>query len=70
MVSSYHSVKGAFWRTTGFLAVIAAVNALGLALWFVGIFVAFPITLMATTYVHLELKKQAGEHAGHQRRHP
>lgn len=59
MVSSYRSVKGAFWRTTGFLAVIAAVNALGLALWFVGIFVAFPITLMATTYVHLELKKQA-----------
>lgn len=59
MVSSYHSVKGVFWRTTGFLAVIAAVNALGLALWFVGIFIAFPITLMATTYVHLELKKQA-----------
>jgi len=63
MVASYHSVKGAFWRTTGFLAVVAAVNAAGLALWFVGIFVAFPITLMATTYVHLELKKQTGRHS-------
>lgn len=59
MVSSYRSVRGVFWRTTGFLAVIAAVNGAGLALWFVGIFVAFPITLMATTYVHLELKRQA-----------
>jgi hypothetical protein len=59
MVSSYHSVQGAFWRTTGFLAVIAAINALGLALWFAGIFIAFPVTLMATTYVHLELKRQA-----------
>lgn len=59
MVSSFHSVNGAFWRTLWFLAVIAAVNAAGLALWFVGIFIAFPVTLMATTYVHLELKRQA-----------
>jgi hypothetical protein len=59
MVSSFHSVRGIFWRTTWFLAVIAAINALGIALWFIGIFIAFPITLMATTYVHLELKKQA-----------
>jgi uncharacterized membrane protein len=59
MVSSYHSVEGAFGRTLGFLIVIATVNALGLALWFAGIFIAFPVTLMATTYVHLELKRQA-----------
>jgi uncharacterized membrane protein len=59
MVSSFHSVRGAFWRTVGFLIVIALVNALGLALWFAGIFIAFPVTLMATTYVHLELKRQA-----------
>jgi hypothetical protein len=59
MVSSYHSVRGIFWKTTGFLIIIAALNALGLALFFVGIFVAFPVTLMATTFVHLELKRQA-----------
>lgn len=59
MLSSFKSVRGAFWRTTWFVAVIGAVNAFGLALWFVGIFIAFPITLMATTYVHLELKRQA-----------
>jgi len=29
-----------------------------LALWVVGIFVAFPVTLMATTYIHLDLKRQ------------
>lgn len=63
MVSSYHSVNGVFWRTLGFLIVIALVNALGLALWFAGIFIAFPVTLMATTYVHLELKKQASPEA-------
>lgn len=58
MRSSYRSVRGVFWRCSAFLLVIAAVNALGLALWFVGIFLAFPVTLMATTYVHLELKRQ------------
>lgn len=58
MVSSFHAVRGAFWRCVLFLGVIAAINALGLALWVVGIFLAFPVTLMATTYVHLELKRQ------------
>lgn len=62
MRSSYASVQGAFWRTSFFLAVIAAINAFGLALWFAGIFLAFPVTLMATTWVHLELKRQAQAH--------
>lgn len=58
MVSSARAVRGAFWPSLLFLAVIGAINALGLALWVVGIFLAFPVTLMATTYVHLELKRQ------------
>jgi uncharacterized membrane protein len=58
MVSSTRAVRGAFWPSLLFLAVIGALNALGLALWVVGIFLAFPVTLMATTFVHLELKKQ------------
>ena len=58
MVSSTRAVQGAFWRCLLFLAVIGGINALGLALWVVGIFLAFPVTLMATTYVHLELKRQ------------
>lgn len=58
MVSSFQAVRGAFWRCTLFLAVIGGINAAGLALWVVGIFLAFPVTLMATTFVHLELKKQ------------
>jgi hypothetical protein len=59
MVSSYHAVRGAFFRTLCFLVVIGLVNAAGYALWVVGVFVAFPVTLMATTYVHLELKAQS-----------
>jgi hypothetical protein len=58
MVSSFHAVRGAFWPTLWFLCVVAAVNAAGYALWVVGVFVAFPVTLMATTYAHLELKQQ------------
>jgi|GEM_PF-5069363 hypothetical protein len=58
MRSSAQAVHGAFWRCVLFLAVIGALNALGLALWVVGIFVAFPVTLMATTYIHLDLKRQ------------
>ncbi len=61
MVHSFHAVRGAFWRTAFFLLVIGAVNAAGYALYVVGVFVAFPITLMATTYVHLELKDQSGD---------
>lgn len=59
MVHSFHAVKGAFWKTAVFLCVIFAVNAAGYALFVVGVFVAFPITLMATTYVHIELKGQS-----------
>jgi hypothetical protein len=59
MRSSFQAVRGAYWRTVMFLAVIGALNALGLALWVVGIFMAFPVTLMATTYIHLQLKKQS-----------
>ncbi|HXB97627.1 MAG TPA: hypothetical protein VNZ54_06205 [bacterium] len=58
MRSSALAVQGAFWRCVLFLAVIGGLNALGLALWVVGIFVAFPVTLMATTYIHLDLKRQ------------
>ena len=58
MHSSALAVRGAFWRCVLFLAVIGGLNALGLALWVVGIFVAFPVTLMATTYIHLDLKHQ------------
>ena len=61
MVHSFHAVRGAFWKTAAFLCVILAVNAMGYALYVVGVFVAFPITLMATTYVHLELKDQSGD---------
>jgi len=64
MRSSTLAVRGAFWRCVAFLAVIGALNALGLALWVVGIFLAFPVTLMATTYVHLELKRQTPALAG------
>jgi hypothetical protein len=67
MRSSMLAVRGAFWRCVGFLAVIGGLNALGLALWVVGIFVAFPVTLMATTYVHLELKRQTPALAKSQR---
>ena len=58
MVSSTCAVRGAFFKTLGFVVVIGLVNAAGYALWVVGVFVAFPVTLMATTYVHLELKAQ------------
>jgi hypothetical protein len=58
MLSSFHAVRGAFLKCTLFLALIGLINALGLALWMVGIFLAFPVTLMATTYVHLQLKRQ------------
>ena len=58
MVSSTRAVRGAFFKTLGFVIVIGGVNAAGYALWVVGVFVAFPVTLMATTYVHLELKAQ------------
>lgn len=58
MLSSVRAVRGAFWACLLFLGVIAVVNGLGLALWVVGVFFAFPVTLMATTYVHLELKRQ------------
>lgn len=68
MVSSLHAVRGAFWPCVLFLGVIGALNALGLALWVVGIFLAFPVTLMATTYVHLELKKQTDAGARRPRR--
>ncbi|HTB22980.1 MAG TPA: hypothetical protein VK914_09760 [bacterium] len=61
MRSSFKAVRGAFWPCVLFLGVIAVVNALGLALWVVGVFFAFPVTLMATTYVHLELKRQTPE---------
>jgi hypothetical protein len=61
MGSSFKAVQGAFWPCTLFLLVIALVNALGLALWVVGVFFAFPVTLMATTHVHLELKRQTPE---------
>ncbi|HTB33636.1 MAG TPA: hypothetical protein VK842_02125, partial [bacterium] len=64
MHSSLLAVRGAFWRCVLFLAVIGGLNALGLALWVVGIFVAFPVTLMATTYIHLDLKRQTPELAG------
>jgi hypothetical protein len=59
MVSSYQAVHGAFWRTLVFLGVIGAVNWAGYSLWVVGVFAAFPVTLMATTYIHLELKEQS-----------
>jgi hypothetical protein len=58
MRSSFRAVRGAFWACVLFLGVIAVVNGLGLALWVVGVFFAFPVTLMATTHVHLELKRQ------------
>jgi hypothetical protein len=64
MLSSYRAVRGAFWKTLVFLGLIAAVNAAGYALWVVGVFVAFPVTLMATTYVHLELKGQSSAREG------
>jgi len=58
MVSSFRAVQGAFWPCVLFLMVIAALNAAGLALWVVGVFFTFPVTLMATTYIHMELKRQ------------
>jgi len=61
MVSSFKAVQGAFLPCTLFLVVIGIINALGLALWVVGVFFAFPVTLMATTHVHLELKRQTPE---------
>lgn len=61
MRSSFRAVRGAFWPCALFLLAIGAINALGLALWVVGVFLAFPVTLMATTYVHLELKRQTPE---------
>ena len=59
MRSSYQAVRGAEARVALFLALIAGINALGLWLYVAGVFVAFPVTLMATTYVHLELKDQS-----------
>ncbi len=53
------AVRGAFWKTLVFLGVIGAVNWAGYSLWVVGVFAAFPVTLMATTYIHLELKEQS-----------
>ena len=47
--NSWLALAGRLETMLPLLAVVAAVNALGLALWFVGIFIAFPITLMATT---------------------
>jgi len=61
MESSFLAVRGAFLSCVIFLVVIGLVNALGLALMVVGVFLAFPVTLMATTYIHLELKRQTAE---------
>lgn len=58
MVSSYHAVRGAELGVTLFCLACGVLNILGLALWVVGIFFIFPITLLATTYIHLELKQQ------------
>jgi uncharacterized membrane protein len=58
MLSSAKAVRGCFWKCVLFLAVIGGLNAAGWMAWVVGIFLAFPVTLMATTYVHLELKRQ------------
>ncbi len=58
MRSSYAAVRGAELGVLLFCLVCGVLNILGLALAVVGIFFAFPITLLATTYVHLELKQQ------------
>ncbi len=60
MLSSFRAVRGAFWECAVFLVVIGLINAAGLELWVVGVFFAFPVTLMATTYVHLRLKRGRG----------
>lgn len=56
--SSFKAVRGAELQVTLFCAVIGLMNAAGLAAYLVGVFFAFPVTLMATTHVHLELKRQ------------
>jgi hypothetical protein len=69
MLSSLRAVRGAFFKTLAFVVVIGLVNYAGYSLWVVGVFLAFPVTLMATTFVHLELKLQTvGKPKGGKRR--